>query len=1205
MSIQIITGDLKYNKKEPIIDHLLDILEKDPTSKIFYIVPEHLKFNMEEYTLAQIRKRYQRSDASLFNFQVASFSRLKWFLVNHKSDQDTLSDLGLTMIVRQVLNQYQHKLHVYRKQVNYQSFAETIMELFKEFIEGNISPEDITDFSFQEDLLTLATQADQMEGQRLAEIKFLYQAFLDHLQELEINNYKMIQNLIHFFQTEKLEKHYFVIDHYYYFSSQELQILLAMAQASEKIWITLPITQQQLKSYQDVTLNKVAFQTYAQIKELSQLLNIPFDAPWEINACTFKYQPQIQHIADKFSEYQHHYEVSTHEKSHNDWAERHYFYEFDSIQTELRYVSNKIHQLVVEEGYRYKDIQVFTRNMERYQSLVDPIFKMNNIPYFFDHEKTMMDHPFFDWVIKLIQLEKYNWRIPDIIGILKSPLFIPPKIRQIEDADQRLEALKNYEQVIFSFENMLIENGYEGYRFYHLNFEWSRLFDPINSLSDKNDTPSSEPLEQMLEIRQWMISEIHDPLIKLKKVYLGSDFVTKFYRLIQESGIKDQLETLRNECLEQGLVGEARQHEQVWQVFTDTLDEFAKVFSNDQITYELFTDILTAGFKAATYHIIPPTLDQVAFTNIVSPQIQPNKIAFIIGMDRSSLPQKIENNPILTRENRQSIQSNLLAHQFLVDKERQQGSLETLLAYQILLLATDQLHFSYAINLEDRLENWSPFIKQIIRIGHFKTLSLDANYDIRLEGEARFINNFGNHSSFLTTLLQSTRKIYESKAEVPLELAGLIQLVDNQTNKPYHRNLSEILKLAIRFDGLPENITTDTALKLYGQNLNLSVSRIEQFFQDPYSHFLLYGLKLKERKRYEIDFATTGEFFHQALDYFSKYLKANNLLAYQLNDSKIHQAIQKVLTGVKQNPDFEIYQQQGHTYAIFQQIEKRLSHFIRFSIEQQKLIRNQPLISEAIFGMPGKDSLPGLIYPLPSGGKLIIRGKIDRIDEINYFDNQYLQIIDYKSSNKKFSLVDAYYGMDLQILTYLAVGLRHYPDHQPLGAFYQPIIQSFDKANGFFLESNSEHITELQLNNNKLNGFITIEADYLKELELGASESNKSLVYPVQYKKEGFYASSPTFNSEELEVLVQYTHLMFKEAAAQIQQGEIHLAPFEDHPYTTSINEPFRVITGFDASQNYHYYRHKTISSDQAIEAMKAKLIENGLLEKEEDIERK
>ena len=74
---------------------------------------------------------------------------------------------------------------------------------------------------------------------------------------------------------------------------------------------------------------------------------------------------------------------------------------------------------------------------------------------------------------------------------------------------------------------------------------------------------------------------------------------------------------------------------------------------------------------------------------------------------------------------------------------------------------------------------------------------------------------------------------------------------------------------------------------------------------------------------------------------------------------------------------------------------------------------------------------------------------------------------------------------------------------------------------------------------------------------------------------------------------------MFKKAADQIQAGHIEFAPFIDAPYTPSLRRPYRVITGFDASQSYSAYRQKEIDKKTVLEAMDDQLTHLKLQRKE------
>src|SRR5699024_2427210 len=88
-----------------------------------------------------------------------------------------------------------------------------------------------------------------------------------------------------------------------------------------------------------------------------------------------------------------------------------------------------------------------------------------------------------------------------------------------------------------------------------------------------------------------------------------------------------------------------------------------------------------------------------------------------------------------------------------------------------------------------------------------------------------------------------------------------------ETSKKFYRLLDSLTR-----KNIPKPLKTEIAEKLYGKDLYLSVSQLESFYQDPYAHFLRYGLKLQERDQFELTSAGTGEFFHDALDLLFKSL---------------------------------------------------------------------------------------------------------------------------------------------------------------------------------------------------------------------------------------------------------------------------------------------------------------------------------------------
>lgn len=1205
MPLQFITGELSVNKKRIIIEQMVEIKDQNPEAIIYYLVPEHLKFDMESYLLKELQQIRQTDQAAMIDIQVVSFTRLAWFMLpaNLKSTQN-LSTIGLSMLVRQILLEKSDELIVYKGQIHYQGFVEKLVSLFDELFEGNIAPEDLGAFAGEETIEASNKDIPNIEAQRLAELQLLYRAYVEAVRERQLASYQNFDYLSQFlYSGEDFSEHFLIVDHHYYFNAQQLKLLLDLIKVFQKVWINLPISSSQVTSPNWHPLVQTQRETYQQIRQLCHSLQLSIEQDWEISDSTYNFNESIVQVADFFYHTQaqeSQYKLSF--KSLQALMTTHHFLEFDSIQTELRHVSNSIHALITEEGYRYRDILIVARDLDRYQPLVEPFFAMNKIPLFFDHAASMSQHPFMLWLEGLLNLKKYNWRYDDLMLVLKSELFLlEPLTHSSHDAysSQEWEPLINEHLFqISQLENILLANGYFGYRFFNLKFDW--LFPQADQLYQNSlGVTEGRTLSTLANrLREWIVNKLYSPLQKWGKDMTGAQAASWLYQLVDKTGVRHQLIRLRDAAIAKGDIDASRRHEQVWQVFSETLDEFYSLYETQTVDYHHFLDILFAGLKEGSYHIIPPTIDQVTFSNVVSPQAQPFKVCFVLGADDISLPQKISHQSLLTQENRQMISEHLLPHQYLMNYNALHSNQEVFLAYQLLLNATERIYISYAVNVGSQHVKWSPYFEQLLKK---LTLPVKTYTSLLATNEASklSLSHFGRFPMQLTPVLQKVRYHFENQSAVSKEFLSLIkQMIKYQSDFPalISRPLTELIEATFKFNQLPENIDSNIALELFGKNLNLSVSKIEQYYQDPYSHFLLHGLKLQERQLFELNPAKTGDYFHDFLDFFMQQLISQDLSVNDLNREQFDRVFTQTLKTISDDPRFNLFSSQPRLTAIKAQMDRRLYEFIAFIKKQQALSNITTLQTEAIFGLNLKQQgLEGFVYPLSSGGHLSISGKIDRIDRLNVNQQNYLQIIDYKSGNKKFDLVDAYYGLDLQVLTYLSVALKNYADHLSLGAFYQPIIHGYLKATSDLLDTQDtqDRTSDLHLVNNRLNGFVTVDPTVITKVEPTIEESGKSFIYPVVLKKDGNYnANSVAFDEKELSLLLRYTHYLFKRAAEQIQAGKIELQPFLHERFTPALQAQFRVITGFDATQSYSAYRHKTLKKKDVLDMMKKELEE-------------
>lgn len=1207
MGLQIITADLSIDNKSRIIQHLIHLMETNPKAIIYYIVPDHLKFDMEKFVLEHIQAHYGAKQSAMVNLQVVSFSRLSWYLIQpQRVNQLSLSDVGLSMIIKQILMEKAEDLIVFRSQINHQGFIDRLLDLFNELIEGNVQPEDLMRYSEAMNDNAFDGQAIyNIEKQKNTEIFILYQAFVQSIQDYNITQYDTLSYLESYITDgEDLTDYYMVIDHYHYFNAQQMSLLLTLAKKANTLYITLPLSHADAIGQKRQPLLDLVRYTYQQIKSLARLQDIKVLADWDITQPAIDIHPDLLATARLFKDLQE-IGMTLSENKVNYLSPPLEIWQTDTIQTELRHVSNQIKYLINEKDYRYNDIIIMTRDISRYQSIIEPYFEANDIPVFVDNLAKMSDHPFVILLKSILNLKLYRYKYDDIMLVLKSNLIFPEFIEDftVESSYQEKRQQINY------FENIILANGYVGYRFYSKDYHWH--FDQEDKVYESQfaDIPNYTMKDLATNWRTWLLSKTHKSFKAWNKSMTGKQASNWLYDLIVDLGIKDEFIRMRDKAIQVGDIEKSRRDEQVWQVFANLLEEFHTIYEDEIIDFDFFVELMITGLSNSTYHIIPTTLDQVTFTSLESPQVGPYKVAFAIGMDEKSLPSTHQESSLMDQTTREGLQEYLLSHQYLMNRDEQQYSRELLLTYQLLLKASDLIYVSFASNVNNVSVRISPYIQQLISLLKLPIYSFTHNLINDLK--SMHPSTFGSYSMEQNLVLQMIHQVHKNGSYLnDIQQQFLLAMKEYDQGAQHHyQSLRLLIQAVTEFDQLPDNISAEVALELFGKDMNVSVSKIEQYYQDPFSHFLVHGLKLQERQLFELDYARSGDYFHEFLDRFTRRLIDFNLNLSTLSLDELNYQFNLVSHEIDQDNRFNIMSSHAKFWAIKGQMDRRLLEFVQFSkkqLERTQMITKQ---SEAIFGInPSREMLSGFVYPLRSGGKLSISGKIDRIDVATTANQSYLQIIDYKSGKKNFDIVDAYYGLDLQVLTYLSVALKNYPDSSPLGAFYQPLLHSYlDIKDKQLIRSthleDSERVNRLQLIHNKLNGFVSLSEDELAYIDGSIEEMKESLIYPIKLKKDGSYMlSSRVYSKEELNIMLEYVHLKFQQAANAIQAGNIVLSPYKENQFTTSLQSDYRVISGFDATENYQAYRTKSINRKKVIQQMALELEEGSDLEDDQEL---
>jgi ATP-dependent helicase/nuclease subunit B len=230
---------------------------------------------------------------------------------------------------------------------------------------------------------------------------------------------------------------------------------------------------------------------------------------------------------------------------------------------------------------------------------------------------------------------------------------------------------------------------------------------------------------------------------------------------------------------------------------------------------------------------------------------------------------------------------------------------------------------------------------------------------------------------------------------------------------------AQVRRLLSAFDAsaASEQLRPETARRIYGALSEASVTRLEAFGRCPFLHFMRYALSPEKVEPFELTVRDEGSFFHDAVRGFLEETKADIA---RMEPSEAQAVMDEVsdilLERMEAGEKFDS--------AVRRAERRRLKATARSAAEA--LVRQlagssfQPVELELAFG-PGDGAALRL---KTAEGPCALEGRIDRVDECAALSEGFLRVIDYKRGNTELRLCEAYYGLQLQLITYLVAAMN-------------------------------------------------------------------------------------------------------------------------------------------------------------------------------------
>lgn len=1174
MAIQFVLGKNPNQKRKKIIDYIYNYLEDNLDGKVIYLVPDNVKYEAETMVLEQFKERKRDKVAGMIRLQIFSFSRLAWYLLQDQViyQQPQLTESGLAMLLKKILKDEEENLTIYRGASQKSGFIQRLITLFSEFRNGKIHPKDLEEI--------LMTEESEQEGKdfkkKIRDLSYLYQKYDQALEGSYLEREDLYRELITYLtnHAKDFSKTIVYVDHYEHFSAQELELLKVLGKYAKRLLISLTLNKDSLAK--DNTYHNLFYRpnkSYFQLKNAFQNDNLEIFEDIFINNSENK-KKDLDELREYWIQSNQLLNLDDPKQNKKNTHEKIEIWETEDLDTEVFHIASEIKKMVATDQYRYKDFQVMTRRLSDYELSFQAIFKKNAIPFFIDEKETMAQHPLLEFIVSLFSLKKNYFRLDDIFRFLRTELFLPLDgkldFENKDDLEKNIffyqESIKEWREQVDLAENVALAFGYQGNAWVR-DEEWHysrfKLEEDVEISKEEKEIS-----EEANKVRKKFRNSILPFLNSLDQIKTNKELAEALYQFMEKIHVRNHLEFWWNQLADRGELEEAEKHEQAWEKFIEILDEFVEILGDESWDLDVFLTIIEAGFEEATYSMLPPTIDQVLITNYDLPKIQAKKVIFLIALTDTNLPQVEENQSLLTDEDRELVESVLEEEKYLAASNLETMANEPFSFYLALLQAKEKIYFTYPSTNSDQKENRiSPYLMRIKEAFSLKT-KIKYAHSISMPKE---LKNPFDSLDFIATKEQAFSEMIINlrdsldRFEKPDSFWAALF---NHLYDPNNLKEKNILK-SLTHRNIPVPLGENLAKKLYGEDLFLSVSQLEAFYTDPYSHFLKYGLDLHERQLQELTPLESGNFYHEALDIIMYRLIQHEKDITNISKKELNQIMNESFTILLSSNKYRLAQSSRRMYFIFTQLTKTVENMLESIIQQLKRSRFRPQKTELVFGkIANKKGIKGLSFDLKDNRKLHLTGKIDRIDTFKVNNQLFAGIVDYKSSDKRFNFQSIYHGLMLQMITYLDTVLT----------FSEDIFNEEALGIGAFYSTVTNHLLNLQklgqkdvnyekLKQYKHKGIIIYREEVLEAADTILEAKEISPVYPVRLLKNGKYTKTDTLSEEEFNWLMRFNREKIVEAGNKIIRGDNSLRPYDKRQvkvFTPSVDGPYRAISQFD-----------------------------------------
>ncbi len=1096
MALQFILGNSGSGKTYYIHNRILKAADGDPGKKFLVIVPE-------QFTMQTQRELVRMHPGhSVMNIDILSFQRLAYRVFDELGSfcYQVLEETGKSLILRRVAQEYMDKLTVLKKNMTKIGYISELKSLISELSQYNVTPSQLAE--------AIEKLPEGSFSYKLKDVQTMYQGFLDYLKGKFVTAEEVLSLLIDVAdQSQILQGSVIVFDGFTGFTPIQNRLVQKLMELAEEVYVTVTIDIREnpwhcTGSHELFSMSKKMIKS---LQELADEQHIGVKEPIQI---AFTEHSRFHGSKMLYFLEQNLFRSQGKSYRFQEQEQDIFISSLKNPREELHYAARQIEKLVRGQGYYYREIAVVCGDLPGYANYAKEVFLEYDIPLFLDQKTTIVYHPFIEFLRAVIEVIRYDFTMESIFRYLRSGLS--------GIARDDVDILENY----------CIAAGVRGYRKWSENFSW---------LPKGYD---AEGLVRVNEIRQQVAGQftsLREAL--MQKTATVEQQTRALYCFICDRDTERLLKRKEEAYEAAGDLKNAKEYAQIYKIVMNLFDKLVELLGSEVISLEEYARILDAGYEAAKVGIIPPGYDRVVFGDIERTRLNHVRALFFVGVNDGVIPKSGGSDGILSQAEREMLGSMQLE---LAPTVREKTFIQKFYLYLNLTKPSEKLYLSYArVNGEGKAMRSAYLIHTL--------LHLYPDLTVNEVDEESFKDRIVTAKSARALLIEGMEQAADQKLDETERRywAALCRWYENQES---WKGETRRLLAAAGFSHKDTPISAAVTKALYGTVLENSVTRLEAFASCAFSHFLTYGLELRERIESGFFAVDIGNIFHEVLEKYAEGLQKKKFSWFTITEEESDELLKEAMEqAAGANHNIALYENARSSYAK-ERMYRILKRTVSALLYQVRQGRFTPERFEVSFTYA--DDFQSLNFQLSEEEKMHLRGRIDRIDICEKEDKLYVKIIDYKSGNTSFQFLNVYYGLQLQLVVYMNAALelmeRQHPDLSvvPAGIFYyhvnDPMVESDDEMEEELLKA--EIFKKL-----RLNGIVNDDREVLENLDIsleGAGSINSNVI-PVGQNKDGsLKKASKTISARDFGALFAYVNETILRLGQRMMQGDISTAPY-------------------------------------------------------------